>query len=115
MQFPVDADGKRSTTNVAKRVWSAAVIAACKGDSTAANDIAAEKNWRHGYGKHVVRHSRACISCMITSVRAYDLSGLPPSLRAPYQKPTLRITTAHVGPHASINTGPNGPVFPADR
>jgi hypothetical protein len=57
VQFPLDADGKRSTTNVAKRVWSAAVIAACRGDTTAADDIAAEKNWRHGYGAHVVRRT----------------------------------------------------------
>jgi hypothetical protein len=52
--FPLD-DGKRSTTALAKRVWAAAMMAASRCDTTAADALTAEKNWRYNYGTHLVR------------------------------------------------------------
>ena len=52
VQFPADAHGKRSTLSGGKAVWSAAVRVV---DPALAEAIAAEKNWRMGYEKHVVK------------------------------------------------------------
>jgi len=51
--FPITdkSTGERSTTVTGKEIWSALALAL--GDSTLRDDISREKDWRHGYPKHV--------------------------------------------------------------
>ena len=52
VQFPADANGKRSTITGGKSVWSAAVRAV---QPALADAIKDETNWRNNYEKHVVK------------------------------------------------------------
>mmetsp|Transcript_30151 Transcript_30151/g.70344 ORF Transcript_30151/g.70344 Transcript_30151/m.70344 type:complete len:495 (-) Transcript_30151:31-1515(-) len=55
VQFPKDEKGNRSTTAVAKKIWTAAVAGAA-GSAEAgsiAQAIAEEKDWRYQYPKHL--------------------------------------------------------------
>jgi hypothetical protein len=61
VEYPVDAKGERSTTPVNKGAFEAAIAAV---DKNAAEAVRKERNWRFGYGKHVVRNVE--ISCQST-------------------------------------------------
>eukprot|EP00933_Yihiella_yeosuensis_P072746 TRINITY_DN81249_c0_g1_i1.p1 TRINITY_DN81249_c0_g1~~TRINITY_DN81249_c0_g1_i1.p1 ORF type:complete len:717 (-),score=150.13 TRINITY_DN81249_c0_g1_i1:219-2369(-) len=57
IDFPVDSEGKRSTTVVNQGAFAAAV----KNQSKEAYEaVTAEKKWRFGYVKHVVRNTQVC-------------------------------------------------------
>lgn len=57
--FPLAADGERSTTAAGKMIFAASV----KGvDAPATAAVEAERNWRFGYGKHVVRNVELCLT-----------------------------------------------------
>lgn len=64
IQFPVDAKGKRSTTGVAKRIWTTAM-----GDDAAYKQaVMGEKDWRHKYGPYVVRLAEAMMKSKETCI-----------------------------------------------
>ena len=52
VNFPVDAKGQRSTTEINRGAFVAAVE---KTDANLATEIKAVRNWRHGYAKHVTK------------------------------------------------------------
>ena len=52
VNFPVDAKGNRSTTEINRGAFIAAVE---KTDAKLATEIKSVRNWRHGYAKHVTK------------------------------------------------------------
>jgi hypothetical protein len=52
IQFPLDAAGKRGSAAVGRRILAAALAGL---DAAAAEACLTERDWRHGYPKHVVR------------------------------------------------------------
>ena len=52
VNFPVDGKGQRSTTDINRGAFVAAVE---KTDSSLASEIKGVKNWRRGYAKHVTK------------------------------------------------------------
>ena len=59
LDFPVDSDGKRSTTGLNQGAFAAAVKAHSK---EAHEAVVNEKKWRFGYVKHVVRQTQLASS-----------------------------------------------------
>jgi hypothetical protein len=59
VEFPVDEEGKRSTTVINQGAFAAAVE---KHSSEAFEAVKAEKKWRFGYAKHVVRQTQLAAS-----------------------------------------------------
>jgi hypothetical protein len=53
LQFPESGDGDRSTTVAGKTIFAASIAAISPEDAKA---VIAEKNWRFGYAKHVVKN-----------------------------------------------------------
>ncbi|EGD74910.1 hypothetical protein PTSG_07138 [Salpingoeca rosetta] len=58
IQFPADDKGKRSTSAFNQAAFAASVF---NHDQQAAMAVMKEKNWRFGYGKHVIRN--VALSC----------------------------------------------------
>ena len=59
VEFPLDSKGGRSTSEVGKKVFAAALAGAGtpEGDKASAA-CAKERNWRFGYDKHIVKLAR---------------------------------------------------------
>lgn len=57
--FPLDSNGKRSTSLVNKTIWSEALNGV---DESLAKEILSVKNWRKGYADYVYRFTQASVS-----------------------------------------------------
>lgn len=65
LDFPLDSEGKRSTTGVNQGAFAAAVA---RQDKAAHDAVVAEKKWRFGYVKHVVRQAQLAVGSPSTAL-----------------------------------------------
>ena len=108
-EFPLDSKGGRSTSEVGKKVFAAALAGAGtpEGDKASAA-CAKERNWRFGYDKHIVKARR------LPPPHATPPSARYPPLRT--HPPPLRTLHpprhASPPPHAAHTLGTLHPLLP---
>ena len=88
VNFPVDGKGQRSTTEINRGAFIAAVE---KTDSTLAAEIKGVRNWRHGYSKHVTKQVE-CLNYHINAPNTIDFADLRRVVRT---LETIKLSLVH--------------------